>query len=402
MGNGPKGAGGAASVAWIAAVASITILDGFDAFSLSLMAPWIGRELHIPTAALGPIFASSMGGMTVGAIAGGALADKVGRLRTLLVALALFGVAALTMPLVTSAGTIILNRLCAGVGLGAAAPIAVSLLNRSGEKPPSEFAIALGWSGIPVGGSLAALFNYMFVADYGWRLIFVVGGLLPLPVAIFAYAVFRGVSARPPGAGEHAPPGLSGLFAHGQALRTLTVAGMFFFGYVMTSVIVYWLPTILSHRAASPLMIAVAFGAINGGGVLGILLLGWLATIGHSGQVRTLAWAAASICGLGAAVAALSTPLIALLAIGAATIGGGGQALSVALANEMHRERGLQTTSVGFMTGAGRTGQFCALSISGAVVTVSGQETLVFGLAGVAAGVAALLSIIAARPARAC
>ncbi|KKC26654.1 MFS transporter [Sphingomonas sp. SRS2] len=384
----------------VAAAAVIMTMDGFDSFSLSLMAPLITRELEIPAATLGLVFASAMGGMTIGALVGGTLADRFGRLRLLFVSILLFALAALTMPLVGSPGEIILNRAIAGMGLGAAGPIATSLLNRPGEKPPGEFAVALVWSGIAIGGCLAALFNYVFAATYGWRLIFIVGGLLPIPVAICTYFVFRDTPSGVPSGGMDraaARPRISGLFTHGRAARTFIVAGMFFFGFVTTSIMVYWLPTVLSHLAASSFMISATFAGINGGSVVGMLLLGFLASRGRSARIRTWTWASAGLCGLGASLLSGNAAMIALLAIIGATIAAGGQSLAISLANDLHRTTGLQATSVGFMTAAGRIGQFSALGISGVIVAWSGQETVVFALAGVAALLAALLSAIAAR-----
>ena len=179
--------------------------------------------------------------------------------------------------------------------------------------------------------------------------------------------------------------------------RTLATAAIFFFGYVTTSIIAFWLPTILNHRGASSLMISVTFGAVNAGGVFGILALGFIASRSHARHLLPVVWAIAGACGLAAAIAGLGTGSVALLAIGGYTIGGGAQALSVALANELHWERGLGATSVGFMTGMGRLGQACALGASGAVISFFGQEQMVFGMAGVSAFIAALLGLLAVR-----
>lgn len=381
----------------IAAAASVTILDGFDVFSLSLMIPAISRELDISTASLGPVFASSMAGMIAGAVVGGTLADRFGRLRILLAAFALFAAAALTMPLVGDVRDIVINRFTAGIGLGAAAPIAVALLNRTGERPPSEFVIALIWAGIGLGGMLAALFNYLVASDLGWQSIFIVGGLLPIPVALFVWFVFRGTDRHIAATSGAAPPRFSGLFADGQAPRTLLVAGMFFTGFITTAIIVYWTPTILNQRDSSPAVISATFAGINGGAVVGPLLFGWLGSRGRAGRVRTLAWTGAALSGIVAAFGTTSTTAIAVLAIIGTIMGAGAQALSYALANELHRARGLQTTSMGFMSGTARLGQFSALSVSGAVVAFTAQGTTVFALAGVTAAVAAALSLVAIR-----
>lgn len=391
-------------VAWIstptariAAAASITTLDGFDAFSLSLMTPLFSRALHIDGAWLGPIFASATGGMIVGAFVGGALADTLGRLRALMITFALFGIAALTMPFVEGATDVIINRFVAGVGLGGAAPIAVALLNREGEKPPTEFVVSLVWVGIGVGGTLAALFNYLFVAEHGWKLMFLVGGIAPIPVAAFAYAAFRSPTPRQIAATRPKRPSIAGIFLDGQWRSTLTVAAMFFLGFITTSIVVSWLPTILTNRGASALTIAVSFAGINGGAILTTVLFGMLAARGAPGLVRTCAWTGAGICGVGAAAMTVDADMLALMATLAAMVGAGGQALSVGLANALHRSRGLQSTSVGFMAASGRLGQFCALGLSSALVAATGHETAVFVLAGVTACAAALLSAFIAR-----
>ena len=391
--------GGRNAIAPIIAAAAITILDGFDAFSLGLMAPFIGAELKIPTATLGTIFSSAMAGMILGAIGGGSLADKYGRLRTLLGALIVFGVAALLLPFASTAFEVGFNRMIAGVGLGAAAPIAVGLLNRSDAKPPSELVIALVWAGIPIGGSLAALYNYAFVPTFGWRSIFVVGGLLPFPIAAIAYAVFRrGTADGAPAARAAKPPQIRDLFTNGQAPRTAATAAMFFFGFVTTAIIVNWLPTILTHRAASPGMISSTFAAINGGGVIGMVLLGFVASRLRWRPLLPAAWLAAAACGLAASLPGVGSEGLALLAIAGATIGASAQGLSIARANELQRGKGLESTSVGFMAGSGRVGQASALGVSGTVIAIWGQETLVFAMAGFCALIAALLATLAMRP----
>lgn len=391
---------GRVPVAWVVAGASITILDGFDAFSLSLTAPRITTELHIATASLGIIFASAMAGMIVGAAAGGALADKVGRTRVLISSLVLFGVAALALPLASHIAAVVLNRLVAGLGLGAAVPIAVALLNGAGAKPPSELVVALVVAGIPAGGSLAALFNYLFVPVLGWHSIFFLGGVLPLPVALLAWRVFRTQEAEPPIARRGTQPGITRLFREGRALRTSTAAAMFFFGYMTTAIIASWLPTVLAHRAASRMMIAATFGAIQVGSVLGVLAFGLVASRTKARSLLPIAWAAAGVCMLAAASIGRGNAGIALLAIAAYAIGAGGQALAMALANDMHRQRRLESTSVGFMTAVGRLGQACSLAVSGEIIALSGRETLVFGMAGVFTCIAALFAFVAVGPLR--
>lgn len=398
--RGPDGRATAARpglVAAVCAAGAVTVLDGFDAFSMSLAAPAAIRDLGIPTAALGAIFASTMGGMIAGAFGGGVLADTLGRLRVLLIALALFGAAALAMPFAASKGAIIANRIVAGVGLGAAAPIAVALLNGAGRRPPSDLAVALVWAGLAVGGILAAAFNYLVVPGAGWRALFVAGGVLPIPVAIAAALVFRGGSAAPAAGEGRRAPRVAVLFTGGRAARSAGTLLMFFFGYVTTSVIVNWLPTVLAHGRASPATIAIAFGAINVGGAVCTFALGFVSTRFPFRLTLAIAWAVAGLCAAAAAAPGLGVTGTAVLAVAGATAAAATQGLSVAFANRVHRGHGLETTAVGLMISGGRVGQFCALGLSGVVLGLGLPERGLFAFAGGSAGLAALIAAMLVR-----
>lgn len=380
----------------VMAAASVTVLDGFDAFSLSLMARGIGAELNLEPTALGTIFAAAMGGMIIGALTGGAAADRFGRLPALIAAITLFSVASFAMVLVNGAAAIMINRAIAGIGLGAAAPIAIGLLSRSAPEAPSKFLLSAVWAGIAAGGILAAAFSYFFSPSYGWRAIFVAGAILPLLAATLAYFAFR-TQARTAGGNVRTPAKLTDLFAAKAAPGTIVTALMFFFGYVTTSIIANWLPTILGNRDASPLMIALTFAGVNLGGLISAFAIGLLADATRSRWVLVLAWASVGACGVAAGLAALDISALAALAIASSSLGVAAQSLSVALANLLHRERGLEATSVGFMTASGRAGQFAVLSLVSVLLGAGMPESGLFVIAGVSAAIAAVLAFAVVR-----
>lgn len=391
---------GKAPLAAIAATALVTLVDGFDAFSLSLMAAPLSADLNIPTAALGSIFASGMGGMILGGFGGGALADRFGRAKILMVALTLFGLAGLTMPFVTDATEVIVNRAIAGVGLGAAAPIGIALLgNSSGERPPSPLLMAMVWSCIGIGGVLASAFSYLITPSLGWEAIFVVGGILPLPIGLIAWFTYRHDDQKNIRANGStaAKPSIRELFAPGFAGQTVAIAAMFLFGYISSSIVVNWLPTILHNRNASDLLISVSFALVSICGFLGSFVLGTFAK--RFGIARTLffSWGAAGICGFLSMAPALANVQLALVALTSQLLAVGSQSVSVALTTQTYRSTGLSSTAVGMMTSMGRIGQFSSLGLSGVLLAAGMPDTGVFALAGVSAAVAAGIALIIRR-----
>lgn len=378
------------------AALTITVLDGFDALSLSMVAPGMIEELGIRSSALAAVFASAQGGMILGAMAGGWLADRIGRLRMLLIALALFGIMALLMPQCSSLGPILVNRVIAGVGLGAAAPIAVALLGSTAQAAPSNLAVSLTWAGIGVGGLLAAAFNYLIVPQYGWQSIFISGGFLAIPAAFVAWQAFRRVDK---GAEEIPRPTVdrARLRSGPIGLGYLLICAMFFFGYMTTSLIVSWLPTILSRQQGTVGMLSGTFAAVNVGGVAGALLLGWGADRVRNPGLLSVGWIAAGVCALAAGLLMRGNASIAVFSVLACTIATGAQSLSVALVNRMYAHTFRRTTTVGIAVGFGRGGQFSALAVSGLLLVQGISEKGLLAFGGMAAAVAGFFAFLTSR-----
>ena len=379
---------------------AVTVIDGFDAFSLSLAAPDIGAELGLGPATMGTVFAAAMGGMIIGALASGGVAKRLGQVRALALELALFGAMALLLTTTHDGTMLVVNRLIAGIGLGGAAPIAVGLLNRREERP-SDLVISIVWSGLPIGGVLAAGFKYFLVVDHGWRSMFMVGGVAPIVAALAIAAAARHIApvAQRPATESGAPPSLLALLAAGRRGRTLLICLMFFFGYVTTSMIAYWLPTIMTHERAAPALVSGTFAALNVGGALGQYLLGYVSA--RFGTRRLLAgvWVVTGGLAAGAAMPFTTLNQLAILAAASASFAAGAQGLSVALANRVFAGTGLETGMIGAGVGAGRIGQFASLGLAGALIGAGAAERDVILLAGVSACLAGAIAFAMNRPA---
>jgi AAHS family 4-hydroxybenzoate transporter-like MFS transporter len=172
----------------VAGTALAVILDGMDNQLLGNVIPALMKEWSLPRAPFTTVLALGPLGMILGGTAGGMLGDRIGR-RTALVC-SVLAFAAPTLAIATVDGVTMLGvfRFLAGLGLGGAMPNAAALASEYVPRKHRPFAVTLTIVCIPLGGTLAALLAGQVLPRYGWRALFVIGGLLPLLIAL---ALFR-------------------------------------------------------------------------------------------------------------------------------------------------------------------------------------------------------------------
>lgn len=165
------------------------IIDGLDLQLLSLVSPLLLSEWGVSKAALGPAMSAAVFGMSVGAFFGGWLGDRLGRRRVLVAAMLLFGVATAVASRSPDLTTLTLLRVVGGLGFGAAAPNAVTLVS---EWLGGALRLrAIGWMsvGTPLGGLIGAIILIGYLSQLGWRGSFVLCGVLTLCVVLLVLAV---------------------------------------------------------------------------------------------------------------------------------------------------------------------------------------------------------------------
>src|SRR5947208_947951 len=165
------------------------ILDGVDNQLLGNAVPSLMKEWSLPRGAFSTVLALSPFGMMIGGAVGGMLGDRIGRRTALLFSMLSF--AALTLAISTVNGVMLLGalRFLAGLGLGGAMPNAAALSSEYVPRRQRPFAVTLTIVCIPLGGALAAQLSGLVLPRYGWRALFVVGGLLPVVLAIILMKV---------------------------------------------------------------------------------------------------------------------------------------------------------------------------------------------------------------------
>lgn len=119
----------------------------------------------------------------------GPIADKFGRVRTLMLTILWYSVFTFLCCLSTNIWQLAAFRLLAGIGIGGEWAMGGTFVAE--EWPEDRRKNAAGWmhTGYYVGFFLAALANYSVGARYGWRAMFAIGGLPALLVGFIRYGV---------------------------------------------------------------------------------------------------------------------------------------------------------------------------------------------------------------------
>ena len=122
--------------AWVAlaGLSAVFLFEMLDNSILNVALPTIGHELHASTTALQwvtGVYAVVFGGLM---LAFGAIADRFGRRRIMLIGLALLGVASLATAFVTTSGELIAVRAVMGVAAAMTTPGSIALAFRLFER----------------------------------------------------------------------------------------------------------------------------------------------------------------------------------------------------------------------------------------------------------------------------
>ena len=171
----------------VAGTALAIILDGMDNQLLGNVIPALMKEWSLPRAPFTTVLALGPLGMILGGTAGGVLGDRIGRRTALVSSVLAFAVPTLAIATVDGVTMLGVFRFLAGLGLGGAMPNAAALASEYVPRKQRPFAVTLTIVCIPLGGTLAALFAGQVLPRYGWRALFVIGGLLPLLVALVLF-----------------------------------------------------------------------------------------------------------------------------------------------------------------------------------------------------------------------
>jgi AAHS family 4-hydroxybenzoate transporter-like MFS transporter len=405
--------------------AAVLFLDGFDTQAIGYVAPALAKEWGLTKAALGPVFSAGLFGLMIGALVFGPLADRIGRKKIIILSTLAFGLGTLVTAFVQDVGTLLAIRFLTGLGLGGAMPNAVAMTSEFSPHRRRATMVMIMFCGFSVGAALGGLLAAALIPHFGWRSVFVVGGVAPLLLApILALRLPESVRFLALTGRAHervaelltrinpkaafAPgtlfvvhePGLAGipvlhLFRDGRTLATLLLWVVFFMSLLDLYFLSNWLPTVLNDLGASVSTSAVIGSMLQVGGVVGTFALG---SVIDRFSFRALAlvylmavFAVGAIGQLGHSVVFVT---MAIFAAGFCIVGG--QIAANALAATFY-PTSIRSTGVGWALGIGRVGSIVGPLVGGALLTMKWSTGSVFMAAATAALCAALAAFSLSR-----
>lgn len=166
-----------------------TMFDAFDSLSIAAALTMIVASFHLDLRATGALGGAAFIGQFVGALAFGAVSERIGRKWAFVISLALFSACSIWAASATSVNGIYLARVIQGIGLGAEVPIAAALFNEFVRGSVRGLFVLVYESAFIYGlvlAPIAGLVIYQAVGPaLGWRCLFAVGGL-PILIALIA------------------------------------------------------------------------------------------------------------------------------------------------------------------------------------------------------------------------
>jgi AAHS family 4-hydroxybenzoate transporter-like MFS transporter len=394
------------------------IIDGFDVQAMGFLIPALSADWNVEPAQFRTVLPAANFGVLIGSLAFSPLADKLGRRPVLVWSTLWFALMTLAAAFATNVTQLFWLRFVGGIGMGCIIPNATALI---GEYSPAGRRVTLMMTitvGFTAGGAVAGFVARALIPQYGWQSVFLVGGAIPLAIAVAMYFAlpeslqFLAVRRRLHEVGrwlkvlaptlkvdasteyvtnEESKGGVP--FVHllrdGRAPVTVLLWVVNFMNLLNLYSVSSWLPTVVNGMGYSQNTAVLVGTVVWVGGTIGTFGLAWAIT--RWGFTRTLM--------LNYAVAALSIALIGQPGISLALLSMivfitgwcviGGQPGMNAFAATFYPTY-LRSTGVGWALGVGRIGAIVGPYIGGVMIGAQWTSQQLFWAAAVPAVISAV------------
>jgi MFS transporter, AAHS family, 4-hydroxybenzoate transporter len=366
---------------------ALVMIDGYDLFIVSFVAPLIAKDLHLNLSSIGTVFAAGLAGSMLGGLILGHIADRAGRRPTVLVSLAMAGVATLLCSQASSLGAFAALRLLTGLALGGLLAAIVPLVAEHFPRQQRNAAVTIMFIGYPLGAVVGGAITALLIA-HGWRNLFLGAGsvtLLLVPIALFLRETLYASDAPLRDSPRQLRRGsFTALFTEGRfwttAIASFAIFCLLLVAYLLNS----WTPLIAARSGFSAQTAAWCGVLLNLGGVIGALTSTLLVARFGVFKVVTLMVVGGSfaIASLGYLYGSVGALYSGLAVVGLMVIGG--QQNAPAICVQLYPQR-IRSAGVGWQFAAGRFGSILGPIIGGRLLAANVPITLLFMLVAIPA-----------------
>jgi AAHS family 4-hydroxybenzoate transporter-like MFS transporter len=365
----------------------LNMIDGMDLLVISFLAPTLQKEWAVDAAAFAIVFSSSLAGMALGGLGLAPLADKVGRRRMIVTAIALMAASMWLSSYAQSLNALILARFIVGTGIGTVLACIAAISARAAPEKHRNFAVGILQGGYPIGAMITGFVTAWALPHYGWRIIVEATAVISLLSIPFILWIIPNDSAPTATKAEKMP--ISAVIRGDRRAASIRLWIATICGFMALYFVTSWI-TKLSIEAGLPETQAIIASAIyNLGAFVGTF---WMSVAGIKRDIRAICFA---LLIASAAVflffGGVPMPLIGVLStafVMGITLQGGFNSL-YPIAAKIYPDD-VRATGIGWAFGIGRIGAFTGPLVGGWALSQHLPLVLVFGIFCIPLTIAAL------------
>lgn len=358
------------------------VTDGYDLQAASFAAPTLVKVWNVDPKAFAPLFGAGLAGVFFGAPIFGWFGDRYGRKRAIVITCALYGFFSLVCTLAANPAQFAWLRFLMGLGFGGALPNVVALATELAPPRRRGMVTTLTFIGLPLGGTIPGFVAAEFIPQYGWQIIFIVGGVAPL---LFAFLIAIGLPESPTflamrraqkrthvaterSDADRSEESIVLQLLSRELLGTTLLIWLMFVASLLTIYLVSsWLPLVLARAGVSSDHIAALNGLLGlGGAIAGIAVSLVIDRIGIAVVAGLFALACASVALVAFSEFTFAGLVIVITACGFSVIGVQ-YALNVS-AGLIYPPQ-VRSSGVGWALGIGRLGSVGGALLGGLIVS---------------------------------
>lgn len=380
----------------IAAIAGLAVIfDGYDLQALAYSLPKIVQEWGLTPIQAGLLGSYTFVGLFIGAVSLGALGDRWGRKRALVLGVVVFALFMGTAGFAQSYSEFTVLRFLASIGMGGVLPGTIAMLSEYVPARRRASMIAIGAGCFTTGFAVAAIAAATIVPEHGWRPLFHLSYLAVIVAALMIvwvpepprYLASRGrleealsvvhklyptMAAGPSvepsvffshQAGGESRARFSVLWQREYLSRTVVISFLYLFLQFVVYAVDFWMVSLLVLHGF-PLVSSYSYAIEQAlAATVGGLALGWILDRTNKYVTLMIAFCLGGVC---LVIFSVSTSLVALYLLNAlvgALIIGGQNTVHVLVTGAYRTE--VRATGLGWALGIGRLGGLLGPLIGG-------------------------------------